>query len=584
MNIFSNVRSDIIQIVETLEKQGTLPSGLPTVAITAEPPKEQSHGDIATNAALALAKFAGKPPRELAETIAAELRKLPYVTKADIAGPGFINLTLMLATWQHTLTDVLEHGIGYGNSTIGEGKKINLEYVSVNPTGPMHIGHARCAVYGDALSLLLLKAGYDVTKEYYINDAGSQIDTLARSAYLRYREASGETISAIPEGLYPGDYLVHTGESLFSHYQKRLLDMDESEWLPLVREFATDSMMALIKNDLLSIGIQHDIFTSEKRLHEQSKIDEAVATLTEKKLVYRGVLEPPKGKKPDDWEEREQTLFRSTDFGDDCDRPLKKSDGSWTYFAADIAYALDKINRGYDSLILVLGADHSGYRKRMEAAVEALSNKRVDIDIILCQLVNFVQDGEPLKMSKRAGNYITVHDVLDIVGKDILRFIMLTRKNDMVMDFDLEKVREQSKDNPVFYVQYAHARVQSILRNAQTELPEAVSLLSKLPKNLLERLSSPHELKLIRLIASWPRIVETAALHHEPHRIAFYLQDLAAEFHGLWNRGNDDKSLRFIIPGDSELTAARLALVKSVAIIVASGLFIFNVEPAQEMK
>jgi arginyl-tRNA synthetase len=584
MNIFNTVRSDIILIIEQLVDKGLLPSGVPYVAVTAEPPKDKSHGDIATNAAMALAKFAGKPPRELAQTITGELEQLPYITNVEVAGPGFINITLSSNVWQNSVKTIIENGIGYGNSDIGKNKKINLEYVSVNPTGPMHIGHARCAVYGDALSLLLLKAGYNVTKEYYINDAGSQIDTLARSAYLRYREASGEKIDTIPEGLYPGDYLVSTGEALYANYGPKLLTMEEKEWLPIVRNFATDNMMSLIRNDLREIGIEHDIFTSEKSLHQDNKIDKAVKILADKGLVYTGVLEPPKGKKPDDWEEREQTLFRSTLFGDDCDRPLRKSDGSWTYFAADIAYALDKIHRNYDSLILILGADHGGYRKRMEAAVEALSNKTVDIDLILCQLVHFVQDGQPLKMSKRAGNYITVRDVIDVVGKDILRFIMLTRKNDMVMDFDLDKVREQSKDNPVFYVQYAHARAQSILRHAAHDMPETTALLHNLPEGLLERLSSPAELKLIRLLASWPRIVETAAIHHEPHRIAFYLQDVAAEFHGLWNKGNEDKALRFIIAEDSQLTSARLALVKSVAIIIASGLFIFNVEPVNEMK
>jgi arginyl-tRNA synthetase len=583
MNIFSKIRTDIITILDGLVQKTALPSGLPYIAITAEPPREKSHGDIATNAAMALAKFAGTNPRALAELIAAEINTLPYVTKVEIAGPGFINITLTPSSWQNCLSDVLAHGIGYGNSDVGKGKKVNIEYVSVNPTGPMHIGHARCAVYGDALSLLLLKAGYNVTKEYYINDAGSQIDTLARSAYLRYREACGETVT-IADGLYPGDYLVQTGESLRAHYGQKLLAMSEEEWLPLVRDFATDSMMALIRDDLQAIGITHDVFTSEKKLHHTHKISEAVKILEGKKLVYHGVLEPPKGKKPDDWEEREQMLFRSTSFGDDCDRPLRKSDGSWTYFAADIAYALDKINRNFDSLILILGADHGGYRKRMEAAVSALSNESVDIDIILCQLVNFVQNGQPLKMSKRAGNYITVRDVLDMVGKDILRFIMLTRKNDMVMDFDLEKVREQSKDNPVFYVQYAHARAQSILRHAVQDMPDAAALSHQATTPLLEQLSSPAELQLIRLIASWPRIVESAALHHEPHRIAFYLQDLAAEFHGLWNKGNEDKSLRFLQPEMVELTAARLILVKTVAIIIASGLFIFNVEPVNEMQ
>ncbi len=583
MNLFSLFRTHIITIVKALIAEDILSPGVDCAAITAEPPKDASHGDIATNVAMVLAKPARKSPRALAEMIAERLRALSEVDTADVAGPGFINMRLKPYIWQHTVRDVLESGIGYGNSTLGKGQKVNLEYVSVNPTGPMHIGHARCAVYGDALALLLLKTGYEVTKEYYINDAGSQIDTLARSAYLRYREAAGEAIGEIPAGLYPGDYLIGVGESLFAHYGRDLLDKEEAEWLPLVRSFATDAMMALIREDLLGLGIQHDVFTSEKALHDAGKIEKVVVKLAAKGMVYRGVLTPPKGKKLEDWEEREQVLFRSSDCGDDSDRALQKSNGSWTYFAADVAYLENKLERGFSSLVMILGADHSGYRKRMEAAVKALSNGRVGLDIKLCQLVNFLQNGEPLKMSKRAGTYITVRDVLDLVGKDIIRFMMLTRKNDMVMDFDLEKVKEESKDNPVFYVQYAHARAHSVLRNGREEVPAVATRLKTLDDALLARLESPAELEMIRLIASWPRAVETAALHHEPHRIAFYLQELAAAFHGFWNKGKEDRNLRFILADDTELTAARLALVQSVATVIASGLQIFNVNAVEEM-
>lgn len=583
MNLFSTIRTHILGIVKQLIAEDKLPPVLELAAITAEPPKDATHGDIATNVAMILAKPARMSPKALAEIIVTKLLKLPEIASASVAGPGFINIKLKSGMWQHTLKDVLRNGVGYGNSHIGRGQKVNLEYVSVNPTGPMHIGHARCAVYGDALALLLLKTGFSVTKEYYINDAGGQIDTLARSAYLRYRQACGEIITEIPAGLYPGDYLIITGESLYAYHGRDLLPMEEAEWLPIVRRFATDSMMALIRNDLLALGIEHDVFTSEKSLHTEGKIQEAVKKLAGKGLIYKGVLTPPKGKKLDDWEARDQTLFRSTDFGDDTDRALQKSDGNWTYFAADVAYLQDKLERGFSNLIMILGADHGGYRKRMEAAVHALSNGKAHLDIKLCQLVNFLQDGEPLKMSKRAGTYITVRDVLDIVGKDIVRFMMLTRKNDMVMDFDLEKVREQSKDNPVFYVQYAHARAQSILRNARNDVPESTALLDTLDDKMLARLNTPAELELIRHIASWPRAVETAALHHEPHRIAFYLQDLAASFHGFWNKGKEDNSLRFIVAGDAELTAARLAMVQAMATVIASGLQIFNVEAVQEM-
>lgn len=583
MNLFTTVRTHIITVIKALMAEDVIPAGLELTAITAEPPKDAAHGDIATNAAMVLAKPARLNPKMLAEQIVARLLLVPEIKTAEVAGPGFINIRLREKVWQNTILDILKSGVEYGNSAIGKQRKINLEYVSVNPTGPMHIGHARCAVYGDALARLLHKSGFQVTKEYYINDAGGQIDTLARSAYLRYREACGEKIESIPEGLYPGDYLVQVGEALCTNYGKDLLAKEESEWLPLVRRFATDAMMALIREDLLGLGIAHDVFTSEKKLHEDGKIEVAVGILAAKGMIYKGMLTPPKGKKLEDWEAREQTLFRSTDFGDDTDRALQKSDGNWTYFAADIAYLKDKLERGFASLVMILGADHGGYKKRMEAAVAALSNEKAELDIKLCQLVNFLQHGMPLKMSKRAGTYITVRDVLDMVGKDIIRFMMLTRKNDMVMDFDLEKVKEQSKDNPVFYVQYAHARAHSILRNAKADMPDAV-LRAELPcGELLSRLHTQPELELIRQLASWPRQVEIAALHHEPHRIAFYVQELAASFHAFWNKGKDDTSLRFIVSDDAELTAARLALVQAVATVIASGLAVIGVEAMVEM-
>lgn len=583
MNIFSTLRTHIITIVKSLIAEDVLPPDLDFSSITSEPPKDSSHGDISTNVAMVLGRAARMSPRALAEIIAELLLNLPEVESAVVAGPGFINMRLKASIWQQTILDVLVNGTDYGNSNVGKKQKVNLEYVSVNPTGPMHIGHARCAVYGDALALLLQKTGFNVTKEYYINDAGGQIDTLARSAYLRYKQATGEQIGDIPAGLYPGDYLIPVGEALFAQYGKDLLIMEEIEWLPLVRNFATDAMMDLIRSDLLELGIVHDVFTSEKTLHESRKIGEAVKKLAAKGLIYKGRLTPPKGKKTDDWEEREQTLFRSTKFGDDTDRALQKSDGSWTYFAADVAYLQNKLERGFSDMIMILGADHGGYRKRMEAAIHALSNEKAHLDIKLCQLVNFLQGGEPLKMSKRAGTYITVKDVIDVVGKDIVRFMMLIRKNDMVIDFDLETVREQSKDNPVFYVQYAHARIHSVLRNAREEMPEAVQKFEKPHAALLAQLSTQAELELIRQVASWPRMVETAALHHEPHRIAFYLQDMAASFHSFWNKGKDDTSLRFILADNVELTAARLCLVKAVATVIASGLQILNVVAIEEM-
>jgi arginyl-tRNA synthetase len=583
VNIFNNIKISINKILNDLVSRGDLPEGLVFDAVTAEPPRDISHGDVSTNAAMVIAKKAGKNPRELAEIIAKEIKNLPEVESVDIAGAGFINLKLKNGIWQSIILDILASGVEYGNSDIGKGQKINVEYVSANPTGPMHIGHARGAVYGDALALLLIKAGFDVTKEYYINDAGAQIDVLAKSAFLRYREALGEEIGDIPAGLYPGEYLKPVGSAMAKQYGKDLLGANEKEWLPKVRAFAVETMIGMIKNDLADLGIVHDVFTSEKKIQDSGKIEDVLKVLDKKGLLYQGVLEPPKGKQLDDWEPREQTLFRSTDFGDDVDRALKKSDGSYTYFSSDIAYHLDKFERGFNKMVLVLGADHGGYIKRMKAAVLAISDSKAELDIKISQLVNFMEDGVPMKMSKRAGTFTTVRDVIEEVGKDVIRFIMLTRKNDAILDFDLKIVKEQSKDNPIFYVQYANARANSVLRNATAEAPEAVDLAKNITIEALARLDNEAELALIRLMASWPRVVEAAAVANEPHRIAFYLQDLAAQFHALWNKGKDDAIMRFILKNDIQLTAARLAMLNAMTNVIESGLSIFNIQPVKEM-
>lgn len=584
MNIFNKVRQDIIEKLHELRHEGELPHEVCFDAVTAEPPREASHGDIATNAAMVLAKPAQKNPRKLAEDIVKKLHTLTYISEVSIAGPGFINIRLDQEIWQQAILDVLANGTSYGDSAIGIGENINIEYVSANPTGPMHIGHSRGAVFGDALATLMQKAGYHVTKEYYINDAGTQVEVLARSAFLRYREALGESIGEIPKGLYPGEYLKGVGQSLKDTYGDSLLYMAEAEWIALVRDYAVSAMMLFIREDLEALGIRHDVFSSEMALHNAHKQEEVLKLLDTKGLLYRGILEPPKGKTPEDWEPREQTLFRATDFGDDVDRALQKSDGSWTYFASDIAYHLDKYQRGFKKMTLILGADHGGYVKRMKAAVAAVSDKQAEIEVKLCQMVNFLQNGQPAKMSKRAGTFITARDVIDAVGKDIVRFIMLTRRNDMVLDFDLEKVKEQSKDNPVFYVQYAHARIHSVLRNASETFAEpSITLLQHIDIKPLDQLQDPAEITLIKVLALWPRIVESAALAQEPHRVAFYLQELAGAFHALWNRGKEDTSLRFIIPDNRELTLARLALIRAVSLVIASGLGVLGVEPVEEM-
>lgn len=593
MNIFSLIKSEIINIIKSLQAEGLLPPELESNTVDVMPPREAGHGDMATNAAMILAGKAGRKPRELAELLVGRINNIAGMESVEIAGPGFINMRFSPSFWHEIIPVILEYGNSYGNSTIGCDQKVNIEYVSANPTGPMHVGHGRGAVYGDALAMLLLKAGFSVTKEYYINDAGGQVDKLAWASGLRYLQALGEEISEETlAGFYPGDYLIPVGEALKLIYGDKLAVKNNGkyelgaieEWLPVIREFAIEAMLALIKEDLLALGIEHDVFTSERKLTAAGRIEEALAILESKGLVYNGILEAPKGKTQDDWEPREQTLFKSTDFGDDVDRAIKKSDGSWTYFAPDIAYHYDKIKRGFNLMVDVLGADHGGYAKRIQAAVKALSGGKAQLNIKLCQMVSLTRGGEQVKMSKRKGTIITAREVVDEVGKGVFRFIMLTRKNDAMLDFDFEKVTEQSKDNPVFYVQYAHARAKSVLRIAKEENGAALAFSSSPAKQQLARLIHPAELAVIRMMASFPRLLESAALGYEPHRVAFYLQDLAAEFHGLWNSGNSDISLRFIQKDDIDLTAARLALVRACAAVIASGLTVLGVEPLEEMR
>jgi arginyl-tRNA synthetase len=564
--------------------------GAEVARIVVEPPRDQTHGDMATNAAMVLSKDAGKKPRELAENIATKLRADDKVASVDVAGPGFINLTLKPRVWGEELRLVLEAGKDYGRSDIGKGERINVEYVSANPTGPMHVGHGRGAVFGDALANLLTFAGYQVTREYYINDAGAQVDVLARSVFLRYREALGENIGAISEGLYPGDYLKPVGDKLAREQGAKLSTMNESEWLPIVRAEAVTMMMDGIRDDLAALDIHFDVFFSERSLIEgrRDEVGATIERLRKSGEVYEGRLPPPKGGNLEDWEDREQTLFKSTDFGDDVDRPLKKSDGSYTYFASDIAYHRSKIERGFLNLIDVWGADHGGYIKRMRAAVKAITGSKADLDVKLVQLVRLLRAGEPVKMSKRAGEFVTLREVVDEVGRDAVRFDMLYRKNDAVLDFDLAKVIEHSRDNPVFYVQYGHARGQSVFRNAREgmpDLPEAAPARAAMLKQApLERLSDPGELSLLRRLALYPRTVEAAAVAHEPHRIAFYLYELASEFHAHWTRGKDLPHLRFIIQNDQETTTARLALVEGIVTVIASGLALLGVSAPEEMR
>jgi len=583
MNVFSLLKSDIENQILALEKDGVLPAGTDTSRVTVEPPRDASHGDAATNAAMLLSKAAGMKPRDLAEKLAEKLRGLDRIEEVEIAGPGFINLRMAERFWLSQISQILEVGTAYGNSDLGKGEKINVEYVSANPTGPMHVGHCRGAVVGDVLANLLAKAGYAVTKEYYTNDAGAQVDVLARSLHLRYREALGEEISEIPQGLYPGDYLVAPGKKLAERDGDKWLNAPEDEWLEEFRAFAIVEMMALIKEDLRLLGVSHDVFTSEDGLVKAGKVQSAFEHLEKKGDIYVGVLEPPKGKKPDDWEPRPQTLFRATEFGDDVDRPLKKSDGSWTYFASDIAYHFDKYERGFNLMIDIFGADHGGYVKRMKAATKAITHGEGDLDVKLCQLVSLFDNGEPVKMSKRAGTFVTLRDVVERVGKDVVRFIMLTRKNDAALEFDFAKVTEQSKDNPVFYVQYAHARVNSVFRQAAEAFPGQDLSEKTLATADLSLLSSEDEKLLVRRMAEWPRIIEQAAVAHEPHRIAFFLTEIAAEFHALWNKGRDNTALRFIIADDLPATLARLAMIRAVSTVIASGLEVVGVKPVEEM-
>ncbi|MBK4216439.1 arginine--tRNA ligase [Paracoccus caeni] len=580
MNLFTDLRGVVLAALDQMTQAGELPAGLDFANVAVEPPRDPAHGDMATNAAMVLAKPAQMKPRDIADKLAARLTD-DRISSAEVAGPGFLNLRLSPAVWQGVVAAAIREGADFGRSDIGTGQKVNVEFVSANPTGPMHVGHVRGAVFGDALANLLAFSGHDVTREYYINDGGAQVDVLARSAYERYREANGLE-PAIREGLYPGDYLIPVGEALKAKYGDSLLDKPEEEWLVEVREFSTEAMLQMIREDLAALGVRMDLYSSEKALYGSGKIEAAIARLESLGLIYRGVLEPPKGKLPEDWEEREQLLFRSTAHGDDVDRPIQKSDGAWTYFAPDIAYHWDKIDRGFDALIDVFGADHGGYVKRMNAAVKALSNGRVPLDIKLIQLVKLYKNGEPFKMSKRAGTFVTLRDVVEEAGADVTRFIMLTRKNDATLDFDFAKVLEQSKDNPVWYVQYANARANSVLRRA-TEAGIDVSD-SALTGADLTRISHPAELELARKVAEWPRLVEHAARAHEPHRIAFFLYEIASDLHSLWNRGNDDTSLRFVQDGDFATSQAKIALVRSVGVVISSGLAILGVTPMEEMR
>ena len=580
MNIYSNIRDLVVSSLDKMVSDGFLEIGLRYDNISVEPPRDQAHGDMATNAAMVLAKLANKPPRQIAEYLSNILISDERVREVNVAGPGFINIRIEESVLQAVVKSSLLLGSKYGQTQLGNGKRVNVEYISANPTGPLHVGHTRGAVFGDALSNLLNYVGYDVTREYYINDGGTQVDVLARSVYLRYLEAHGQEV-VFEDGTYPGEYLVEVGLALKAEVGDRFLKEDEKVWLEFIRDYSTDIMMKLIREDLDSLGIKMDNYFSEKSVYSERKIDLTIEQLSKRGLIYEGVLEPPKGKKLDDWSPRKQTLFKSTDFGDDVDRPVKKSDGTWTYFAPDIAYHFDKIDRGYDILIDILGADHGGYVKRMKAAVLALSDTKVELDVKLVQLVKLYRNGVPFKMSKRAGTFVTLSDLIQEVGSDVVRFVMLTRKNDAPLDFDLEKVLDQSKDNPVFYVQYAHARVCSVLRKA-VEADIDVSDQNLASADLSQN-NHQVELRLIKKLAEWPRLVQVSAKTNEPHRVAFYLYELAGDFHSLWNKGNDEKRLRFI-QEDTTIALAKLALARSVAIVISSGLSILGVEAVSEMR
>lgn len=588
MNLFEIFSARVNGALTLLTEAGVLPAGLSFARVVVEPTRDPAHGDLATNAAMVLAKEAGTNPRALAEKLCAELLRDPQIVKAEMAGPGFINLTLQPAVFTQVLKSAIEAGLDYGRGAERPAPKINVEYVSANPTGPMHVGHGRGAVFGDALSNLLAFAGHAVTREYYINDAGAQVDVLARSAFLRYREALGEDIGEIPEGLYPGDYLKSVGETLAKAHGAALRDKPEKEWLPLVRAVAIDGMMAMIRDDLAALGVVHDVFFSERSLQKVDgnldAVRETIEELRSRDLVYEGRLPPPKGQKDEDWEDREQTLFRATQFGDDVDRPLLKSDGSYTYFANDIAYHRSKFTRGFSEMIDVWGADHGGYVKRMSAAVKAVTGGEGALDVKLCQLVRLLRNGEQVRMSKRSGDFVTLREVIDEVGRDAVRFMMIFRKNDATLDFDLAKVVEQSKDNPVFYVQYAHARCASIFRQAREAFPGIDLSPATLAQVDLSRLTDESEIGIIKLIAAYPRMIDGAASAHEPHRVAFFVHELASAFHSLWNKGKDSPQLRFVNQTDRESTLARLAFVHVVRSVLASGLAVVGVAAPEEMR
>jgi arginyl-tRNA synthetase len=577
MNLFGHFQALVRTELSAMMAAGELTPGLDISRVTAEPPRDASHGDVTTNAAMVVAKPAGMAPKVLAEVLIKRLAKQPDVLSAEVAGPGFINLRLKETFWPKILNAVLELGDNYGRSELGKGIKTNVEYVSANPTGPLHVGHCRGAVFGDALAALLEVTGYDVSTEYYINDAGAQVDTVARSAFLRYQEALGAVIGEIPAGLYPGEYLIPVGQALAAEHGKNLLSMTEAQWLPIARKKAIAMMMDLIRSDLASLKIHQDIFFSEKSLHDSNEVRDTVTALRAKGHVYEGRLPPPKGELPEDWEDREQTLFRATEFGDDIDRPLLKSDGSYTYFASDVAYSRNKIRRGFKELIYVLGADHGGYVKRLEAVAAAIAGPgKVDVIVRLCQLVKLFRNGEPVRMSKRAGEFVTLREVVDEVGADVVRYMMLYRKNEAPLDFDFAKVTEQSKDNAVFYVQYAHARVCSVLRNGaevgQTGVNHDFSLLV-----------DEAERHVVKRLAEYPKMLEGAALAHEPHRISFYLYELASDFHSLWNKGKESPQLRFIVKNEIMLTDTRLAFLLAIRYVLGNGLRILGVNPVEEM-
>ncbi len=583
MNIFKDIELVLLEALKEVITPNCL-IDINEKLVVAELPRDRSHGDIATNIAMIFAKKIGVKPQDLADKICKKIVNKKNIISAETAGPGFINITFVNDVWFNSLKFILETGLDYGATSYGEGKKINIEYVSANPTGPLHAAHARGAIVGDSLANLFQKVGYDVCKEYYINDAGSQIDILAKSTYLRYQEALGDDTIVIPEGHYPGVYLKKVAEEIAHNDGDKWLSKTELEIIEAFKGYATHMMMNKVKMDLKRLGITMDVYSSEKALIQEGGVDAAINLLDQKGLIYEGILEAPKGKASKEWKARPQRLFKSTLFGDDVDRAIQKSDGTWTYFASDIAYHYSKYKRGFSEMIDVWGADHGGYVKRMVSAVSAISENCATLDVKICQIVHMLRDGQPVRMSKRSGDFVTIEDVVNAVGKDVVRFIMLTRKNDQVLEFDFNKVVEQSRDNPVFYVQYAHARCCSVLRNASKGLEQLDINPTILAKQMLCRLNDTNELSVIKELANWPKVVEGAAKAHEPHRIAFYLSDLASEFHSLWNKGKEDPELRFIVEDDKELTLARLALVKAIAITIASGLGIMGIEPVKELR